>query len=166
MILYRVKQFYWGINSKVSKEDKDFINKYLDKDELNLFNKLKVYDQTHSIRTARDVKAAYSDYNIEIEEYTFVKVALLHDIGKIEKSLNLIEKSIIVLLDKFTKGKIKNFSKSKKIDIYYNHGEKGYDILKNYIDNKKILDLIRNHHSNDIKYDKELEILKMCDSKN
>jgi putative nucleotidyltransferase with HDIG domain len=89
--------------------------------------------------------------------------ALLHDIGKIEGKLNLIDKSILVVLDRITKGKIKEFKNLKKVDIYYNHPDKGYNILKNFDYNDRFLYLIRNHHNKSIK-DKELEVLIKCDS--
>jgi hypothetical protein len=46
------------------------------------------------------------------------------------KRLNPIEKSIIVILDSVSKGRLKRFKNMKKIDVYYNHGDKGYTILK------------------------------------
>lgn len=162
-MIYRVKQFYWGITYKINKEDREFINKYLDKYELELFNNLSTSEQSHSIRTARDVKKINRDNEAE---YKLVRAALLHDIGKIEKSLNVIDKSVMVLLHKFTKGKIKKFIGIKKVDVYYNHAEKGYNILKQYLDDERVLYLIRNHHNEEIVNDKELEILKECDSKN
>lgn len=162
-MLYRVKQFYWAITYKINKEDKEFINKYLDKYELKLFNNLGKSEQSHSIRTAKDVKKIIKNNRAE---YKLIRAALLHDIGKIEKNLNVIDKSVMVLLHKFTKGKLKKFTGIKKVDVYYNHAEKGYNILKQHLDDERVLYLIRNHHNEEIINDKELEILKECDSKN
>jgi putative nucleotidyltransferase with HDIG domain len=162
-MIYRVKQFYWGITSRIQKEDKEFINIYLNKHELKLFNNLGKNEQVHSIRTAKDVKDLIEDKR---DEYKLIRAALLHDIGKIEKSLNVIDKSVLVMLHKFTKGKLKKFIGIKKIDVYYNHAEKGYNILKQYLDDERVLYLVRNHHNEDIVNDEELEILKKCDSKN
>ncbi|MCM8711346.1 HDIG domain-containing protein [Clostridium sp. SYSU_GA19001] len=165
MSLYRIKQFYWSITSKIELEDRKFIDKYLNNDEKKLFNKLSVYEQKHCINTARDVIKACKDAGIINE--MLIKAALLHDIGKTCKKLNPIEKSLIVILDSISKGKLKKFSNIKKIDVYYNHAYKGYNILKdigNYDD--RFLYLIKNHHNNTIKEDKELDILKKCDSKN
>jgi hypothetical protein len=53
----------------------------------------------------------------------------------------------------------------KKIDVYYNHAEKGYILLSRldkYSD--RFLYLVRNHHENDIIEDRALEILKEADS--
>lgn len=75
-----------------------------------------------------------------------MKSALLHDIGKITKRLNVIDKSIIVILNKLTKGKLKSI-KNLKIQCYYNHSSYGYEILKDIIDDTVILDIVKNHHS-------------------
>lgn len=164
MVMYRVKQFYLAITSKVEEEDKKFINLYLDKNELDLFNKLPIHEQTHSLRTAKSVKEECLKQNLDDKK--LIKAALLHDIGKIQNNLNVIDKSIIVLLDKITKGKAKKLSNIKKIDTYYNHGEKGYNTLKKYISDKKILKLVKEHHNASIIDDKELQILRECDGKN
>lgn len=164
MVVYRIKQFYLAITSKVSEEDKKFLSLYLDKEELSLFNKLPIYEKAHSIRTAKSVKEECVKYNLE--DGLLTKAALLHDIGKVEKTLSIVDKSLIVLLDKFTKGKVKKFSNLKKIDVYYNHGEKGYNVLRKHIKDEKLLHLVKNHHNNEIKNDKELQILKECDNKN
>ena len=71
----------------------------------------------------------------------------IHDIGKITKRLNVIDKSIIVILNKLTKGKLKSIKTSKKIQCYYNHSNYGYEILKDIIDDTVILDIVKNHHS-------------------
>lgn len=164
MVMYRVKQFYLAVTSKIEEEDKKFIDLYLDKNELELFNKLPIYEQTHSLRTAKSVKEECLKFNLD--DNKLIKAALLHDIGKIQNNLNIMDKSIIVLLDKITKGKAKKLSSIKKIDTYYNHGEKGYNTLKNYISDKKILKLVKEHHNASIVDDKELQILRECDNKN
>lgn len=160
MTFYRIKQFYWGITSKITLEDEKFIIKYLNRIELDLFNKLPIYDKVHCIKTAREVE------QISMKNYTLIKAALLHDIGKTYTKFNLIDKSIMVLLDKITRSKIKRFSKIKKINVYYNHAEIGYNILKKYCYDERFLYFIKNHHNSDIIEDVELNILKKCDSKN
>lgn len=162
MRLYRVKQFFWGITAEINLEDREFIRTYLNDDELKLFEELPKYEQAHCIRTAKNVHSIYSDK--KMSNNLLIKAALLHDIGKIEKKLNLIDKSVLVVLDKITKGKMKKFSNIDKINIYYNHGDKGYNILKQYCYDERLLYLVKNHH-NHINGDKELEILRECDSK-
>lgn len=165
MSIYRVKQFYWSITSKLDLEDVALIDKYLTEEEKELFNNLSIYEQKHSARVAEDViKLCEAD---KIINECLIKAALLHDIGKIYKKLNPIEKSLVVMLDNISKGKLKRFKRLKKIDVYYNHADKGYNILKNkgrY--DERFLYLVKNHHNDNVIGDRELDILKICDSKN
>ncbi|WP_373897205.1 HD domain-containing protein [Haloimpatiens sp. FM7315] len=164
-MLYRIKQFLLAINSKITNEDKRFIKKYLNKDQLELFYKLKIHERKHAINVAKDVKRKCDLNNIK-DKNTLVVAALLHDIGKIEHNLTLVDKSTLVILDKLTRGNMKKYKKIKKIDIYYNHPYKGYKILEKIGENKEVLRLVKNHHNNDIKKDLLLEILRECDDKN
>lgn len=164
-MIYRIKQFIWAIRAQITEKDKKFIEKYLNKLELQIFNKMNDMDKKHSINTARDVKKECKGKKINYR--MLIKVALLHDIGKSEYDINIIEKSIVVLLNKFTKGKIKKYSNIKCIDIYYNHANIGYEIFKELGYNESFLFLIKNHHNSDIiNSDIELTILQNCDNKN
>ncbi|MDP4091705.1 MAG: HD family phosphohydrolase, partial [Bacillota bacterium] len=75
--------------------------------------------------------------------------------------------SVLVILNKITGRRIKRFTNIKKIDVYYNHGEIGFNILTklNRYDDK-FLFMVRNHHDNGIIGDMELDILRKADSMN
>jgi putative nucleotidyltransferase with HDIG domain len=165
MNFYRVKQFFWSITSNVNENDKEFIKKYLNIEETNLFYKLSINDQKHSINTAYGVERACSNIN-EVNSNMLIKTALLHDIGKITCSSNAIIKSLLVLGNFFTSGKLIKFNNIKCIDVYYNHGEIGCRILKELKCNDKMLYLIKNHHDNKIKGNMELDILRKYDNRN
>jgi len=81
-----------------------------------------------------DYKAKLTEEEIKknnLNHKEIVKSAILHDVGKINTPLNVIDKSILVLLNNITKTKIKKYSdRNSKIYIFYNHGEEGYKILK------------------------------------
>lgn len=160
MSLYRIKQFYWAVTSTISSGDRDFVKEYLNEDEIKLFAKLAVYEQKHCIKIAQDIKKICSTNE------RLIKAALLHDIGKVSRPLNLLEKSFVVVLDHLFRNKIKKYKNIKIIDSYYNHGENGYKILKGYGYDERLLYLVKNHHNNDIIGDKELNILKQYDNKN
>lgn len=165
MSLYRVKQFFWAITAKISLEDISFIKSYLNSSEVELFNTLTGYEQKHSVNVAMDVKEICKVKNMD--SYNMIRVALLHDIGKTQARLNPIEKSIFVIINKLSKGRLRNVTTLKKVENYYNHGEIGYRILKKcgkYDDH--FLYLIKNHHNKSIIGDKELEILIESDDKN
>jgi putative nucleotidyltransferase with HDIG domain len=158
-MMHRVKQFYWSIQSKLKAEDKEFLKVYLNTIEVNLFNELSEYEKKHSINVAQEViKKTHNE--------TVIRAALLHDIGKIRKRINPFSKSILVMLDSISKGKLKKLSEFGIVDSYYNHGDKGYELMKKYINDERLLYLIKNHHNDNIIGDKDLNILKACDDKN
>lgn len=168
-MVYRIKQFIWHLTSKWKSIDNELINKYLSKEEIEVFNKLNVSEQQHSIRVCNDALNKVNNENIKINRNKLAKAALLHDIGKIINTLNIIDKSIIVILDKITNGNLKKHTNLKKIDVYYNHPKNGVKILENInkYDNE-FLDAISNHHKKDIKLEDNiyLKILRECDDKN
>lgn len=165
MFTYRIKQFFRAMTAKITKEDIEFVNMYLKPFEADLFAKLRVYDKKHCINVAKDIlEESKNSLNYD-EINTLVKAGLLHDIGKLHKSLNPIEKSIIVVLNFITRGQLKKFDNIECINVYYNHGEIGYNILKKYNYDDDFLNLIRYHHTNNYK-NAFMDILKKCDNRN
>ena len=166
MIPKRVKQFYVNVTDIMSKEDYNYVEDALNNSELQLFIKLSKSEQKHSVRIAKEIEFIIDNgltNNQEIikNKDRLIKTALLHDIGKIKKRLNVIDKSIIVILNKLTKGKLKKVEKSKKIQCYYNHSEYSYEILKKIVDDELLLEIVKNHHNNSdnkiIKFFKEID---------
>ena len=165
MSLYRVKQFIWALKSLSEDIDTEYVNKFLNKKERRLFNKLKKTDKQHCIRVSKD--AVYLSRGRNINLNRVAKVVLLHDIGKGEYGLNIIEKSVLVILNKVTKGKLKKYDGIKAVDSYYNHAEKGANLLKYFNTyDKEFLDTVRYHHSNKIQGNKLLDIIKESDNRN
>ena len=80
MSLYRVKQFFWAVKSLSEDVDTAYVNKFLNKKERNLFNKLRKIDKQHCIRVSKDAVRLSEGKNINLNRVA--KVALLHDIGK------------------------------------------------------------------------------------
>lgn len=164
MSLYRIKQFYRSMVSKINDRDIDFLKIHLKPYELKLFNQLPTYEQKHCINVARDVEITCN--RRKLKSVDLIKAALLHDIGKIYSNMNLIDKSIMVILHKITNGKIRKYNKFKNVNMYYNHGDIGYNLLKQYGYDERFLFLVKNHHNNSIIDDIELNILKKCDDRN
>lgn len=165
----RVKQFFRSITAKLTIEDKEFIQSYLNKKEIDLIYKLPIYDIKHCINVAKDISTNENKKDLikqGIDYNELIKSALLHDIGKSIKPLNPIYKSILVLSNKFTKGKIKKFEdKSRKIYIYFNHGKEGYKILKGNDYSEEFLEVIRDHHDYSNKSN-WLDIIRKYDDRN
>lgn len=108
------------------------------------------------------------DYDT-VDEFKIAKCALLHDIGKIEISLNIIEKGVVVIINKVTKGNFLKYNKYSRMTKYYNHPAIGKRLLEGIsFEDEEILYCIENHHKNlDIIEDNlYLKILNICDSRN
>lgn len=165
-MFYRVRQFIWALSAYWKDIDYNFVNKHLDKDEKKLFNMLSKCDKYHCFRVAKDAEdLAYDEGKINKED--LIKACLLHDIGKINKSPNPIEKGILVILDKVTSGRLRKFNGIKKIDVYYNHPIRGVEILeKNNKYTKDFMEAIEKHHLSEKTDNKILEIIKYCDNRN
>lgn len=167
MKFYRLKQFYWAVTARINKSDENFIQENLNEIEKNLFYRLSKSDQKHCLRVAYKVKELCKESNLS--DKILVKAALLHDIGKGQYSLGVIDKSLLVIADKILNGNLKKFKNIKKVNAYYNHAESGYEILKKYGYDEKFLNLIRNHHMKQDNFnviDKELSILIKSDNEN
>jgi putative nucleotidyltransferase with HDIG domain len=165
MTIYRIKQFIWAITCKFKPIDEEIIKKYLNANEENLFNKLNKSEKHHSIRVCKEALEKYS-YN-DIDRKKLAKIALLHDVGKISGNLNVIDKSLIVVLDKVTRGKLKKYDFNKKIDIYYNHAKRSVDLLNNINEyDDEFLEAIKKHHYKNIDSNVYLKIVKECDDNN
>lgn len=167
--MYRVKQFLWAIMSTFKPIDSELINTYLNDDEKKIFLKLSKNEKHHSIRVCVDALKIAKEYNLLVDNNKLAKAALLHDVGKINSKLNVIEKSIIVLLDKFTKGEIKKYDNIKKIDTYYNHPKIGVKLLQEVkLKDREILNIVREHHEKNLKPGDNilLDIIIESDNKN
>lgn len=161
-MIYRVKQFFWGLTARVPKEDISLVNNYLNEKERKLFFKLPGNEQVHSIKVAREV--IYESSKLEVKDISLVKAAFLHDIGKIDSGLNIFNKSVIVILNKLAPKLLLKLIKLKAVNTYYNHPEIAMGLLES--EDEKLKYYILNHHNYDIQGDKKLKIIQEADSKN
>jgi len=124
-MIKRIRQFIQNISYGFQDVDLDFISTYLDRHETALFARLQKSEQIHAILVAKGV---LNELNPE-ENSGFVKAVLFHDIGKVERPLNLIEKSLAVVINKLfqdrTSAEKYEFMKSLR-----NHGPRGEKILR------------------------------------
>ncbi|WP_426350959.1 HD domain-containing protein [Alloiococcus sp. CFN-8] len=171
MAKYRIKQFYWAVSSFLKKVDEDYLIRYLNQEERALFDKMTRADRHHAIRVAKDAEAYYKSLmkytdNIEISKEEIIKLSLLHDVGKQVYPLNIINKSIVVLLGKLTRNKLKKLSKFNAVYIYYYHPKEGVKLLKDFGYSNEFLYAVENHHEEDVEETLPLKILKYADNKN
>ena len=128
---------------------------------------MKTSEKHHCVRVCNDaINMAREDNNIN--EKKLAKIALLHDVGKCGSPLNVFEKSIMVLLDRFTKGRLRNYTHLKKVDTYYNNPLKSAKILKKIssYDDEFLEAIARHHEKSYTEKNKYLEIIKKCDNMN
>ncbi|MFX0550136.1 HDIG domain-containing metalloprotein [Hathewaya histolytica] len=172
-MLSRIKQFFLGNFYTIkpfTKHDKMFIFKYLTKDEIYIFNTMKKYDRAHCLRVSKDlIKLISTDKSLgEQEILNIMKASLLHDLGKREGNFYIIDRVLMVLISERFQNK-KYISKYKKLDIYMNHAEIGYKILKqSKLFSDKVLYMVKNHHNNkpcdDFQY--IISLFQQCDDRN
>lgn len=155
-MFYRIKQFIKAMTATVSDTDKEWIKMYLSPEEESIFLKLKRYEQRHCI----DVALWLSKKTNENAE--MIRLGLLHDVGKSQYPLNPFEKSIMVVLDRLSRGRVKQFGKLKMVKCYYNHPQSGYEMLKaSGTYDEAFLEIIKTHH---IKGDSDrLKLLQEAD---
>lgn len=170
MSIYRVKQFLWAITAPFKRIDDDILARYLNSEELKLFKKLKISEQHHCIRVCKDALIESSNWR-EVDKNKLARIALLHDIGKIDGRLNVVDKSLIVICDKITSGNLRKYTNIKKIDVYYNHPKKSSDLLKKIDEyDEEFLEAIeKHHHSYNYRNNYRnnyLTIIKKCDDNN
>lgn len=161
-MIYRVQQFIWGFTAKLTKEDIVLVHKYLEDYEAKLFFRLPRNEQVHSIKVAKEVIEESKKYRML--DTSLARAAFLHDIGKINSGLNIFNKSIIVILNKFMPRVLLKLIKLKVVYVYYHHPEIAITYLK--LEDDKLKYYILNHHNYNIKDDKMLEIIQVADSKN
>ena len=144
-MFYRMRQFYEALTAKLTEEEQLFITKYLTKEEQALFKKLRVDSQKHSVKVAKLLKKEHMEL---MSKEQLIKLGLLHDIGKIYYPLNPVEKGIMVILNKLTKGKVKKLMQLKMVRAYYEHADLGYQLLKKsgkY--SERFLQAVKEHHT-------------------
>ncbi|MEG0006314.1 MAG: HD family phosphohydrolase [Clostridium sp.] len=138
-MFYRVGQFFKAIFSKLTDEDRGFINKYLLPSDRDIFNKLPTHEKKHSINVAR-----YVMENNNVDD-NIIRATLLHDVGKINSGLNPFFKGAIVIMDGISPSITKKLNFIKPVRVYYNHPSIGGKIYRDR--DEFVAFIIENHHN-------------------
>jgi len=173
-IVYRLKQFYFGMFSVYNKTDEAFAHSYLHGEELALFNQLPGFEKKHAVVVAGKM-LELAICNPELDEQKLVRLGLLHDIGKIAEKNSVLSKSFLVILRYLVPGlydRLADRGKTNKLwrrfYIHKHHGAVGAEMLARIGVSGELLSIIKKHdprvepilESDPI----ELKILQQADS--
>ncbi|MFH1387444.1 MAG: HD domain-containing protein [bacterium] len=148
LLLYRLKQFYFGMTAKYGQEDKIFTENYLNSAELNLFNQLPNFEKKHAVVVARKMMVS----GVGFDERKLAKLGLLHDIGKLAENNSIFTKSIMVIIRFFLPSfydwlaeQGKNNPWLKRFYVHKHHGQIGAEMLAKIGVSGEYLSIITKH---------------------
>lgn len=173
-IVYRFKQFYFGMFSVYTRADQIFVRGYLNGEELALFNQLPGFEKKHAAVVARKMLEAAAD-NPELDRQKLVRLGLLHDIGKISERNSVFTKSVLVVIrfllpvlyDRLA-DRGKTDPRFRRFYIHKHHGAAGAEMLEKIGVSGEFLSIIKKHDPRIEPFGPEdpieLKILQQADS--
>jgi hypothetical protein len=118
MMIYRFKQLYNALFTKIEPDEYQWLSKILAPAELVLFRKQALPEQRHALDVAYDIMSRQEEivktYNLEIFE-NLLLAALLHDCGKALVKLQLWQRIIIVAFSCLPPGLWHKIARQKNI---------------------------------------------------
>ena len=167
-ILKRARQFYRALTADISIEDQKYLMAHLKPNEQELFFKMGLIDQFHSLQVAYTIERLIIQDKQGVDREFLIRCALLHDIGKINVKTSVWDKVFAVLVTTFFPRLADELELkgNRTIYIYRNHAELGGQKLQQMgmIQEAKI---IARHHSPPRADDsKELKLLRLADEEN
>lgn len=173
-IIYRIKQFYFGMFSVYTKADESFARAYLSSQELALFNQLPGFEKKHAVVVAGKM-LDLALYNPEIDRRKLVRLGLLHDIGKITERNSVLTKSVLVIIRFFLPWFYdflaelgKDNMRFKRFYIHKHHGAVGAELLEKIGESAEFLSIVKKHDPRVEPFGPddpiELKILQQADS--
>ena len=126
-ILKRVRQFYRALTAEISFEDEKYLMTHLNQKEIDLFYKMGLIDQFHSLQVAYTIERLIIEDKQGINKEFLIRCALLHDIGKINVKTSVWDKVFAVLVTTFLPRLADELELkgNRSIYIYRNHAELG-----------------------------------------
>lgn len=171
-MFYRIKQFYSAITAAVPDEETDFISEYLSPQEEIFFYEMSIVDQRHALDVSHHICELLQIAGLLESERKLIRAALLHDVGKRHGDLTVLDRSLIVLLERFFPGRVARwavrgrggFIQNRRHAFYVAkyHGIIGAEWLEKIDCPQEVIDLVRDHHLTDIK-DWRMQILQEAD---
>lgn len=172
-IIYRFEQFLFALNAKMTEADKKIAKEYLTIKEKALFEALPEFEQKHSVVVAQKMQhRVHGKHNFD--ERKVIRLGLLHDIGKAATRLTIVDKGILVALNRLCKPLYNYFATLgendkafwlfRKFYVYKHHGEIGGQMLKRINEEDEIITYVVAHDTIKFEKDDYLKLLIEADS--
>lgn len=173
---YRIIQFYRAVTASTDEKDRQFLQKYLNQAEQQLFYSMALPEQRHSLNTACSAEKMAAGYTGRIDETRLIRVALLHDVGKAAGDMSPVDKGLAVLLDAAFPQSARSWAKKGRggrianlrhaLYVYYHHAEISYEKLS-ALELSDIAEIAARHHKAPAESDPlELLLLRKADAEN
>ena len=94
-LIYRSRQFWQAIGTRISQEDLGLASSILSPPQLELFQQMQQSEQAHSLIVLKALRDQ-GEENIDLQT-----AALLHDVGKVRAQLRLWERVLVVVVRAF-----------------------------------------------------------------
>ncbi len=174
-IWHRYRQFRQAVKSRLTLSDIEFVRLYLPQIEQVMFYRMALQDQRHSLLLAQTFLGRQHTHDYTwVDKTTFIRAALLHDVGKSFLPISVWSRSLYVLLQNWKDGallekKAHAHTRSKfwqKMTVLVNHGELGAQMLQSIGTLPDIIEVARYHHSKpQARESKLLPIIREIDGK-
>ncbi len=164
-------------NTKLTGQDIQIIDTYLDDSGKFLFYQMSRLDQHHALAVTRAIITELKD-SASSEDYdTLIKAALLHDVGKVRGDFSFLSRILVGLVKRISptiRGKLaftnpNTYWEKIRYGFYVDliHPLRGAHMAKIFGIEPAIVEMIRHHHDPPLKgQSSELALLQKADSKN
>lgn len=174
----RIRQFFAAISAEITPDDCAMVSQYLNRPEQDLFWRMNLPDQQHSIRVACSALTLAADSPQPVDVEMLIKAALLHDSGKEKGDVSTFDKVLAVLLHAAMGDRARDLAKpgrGSRLDnirhalyIYFHHPERSAAKIRTAGSNERISAIVAQHHNKNLAKDAspELILLQKADEMN
>lgn len=169
----RIKQVFAALTAEVTAADHSFIRENLRAEEQSLFYGMNLPDQRHALNVAYTaLELVRNKPGIDTE--LLVKVALLHDVGKVRGDVSTMDKILTVIAHRFAPRWAEGWGRRGRgsklanlrhaVHTYYHHPEQSAEMLAAIGSREEIVEIVRRHHEDQQPGEPfELAILRQAD---
>lgn len=164
-------------NTKLSSQDIQIVDTYLDESGKFLFYQMSRFDQHHALAVTRAIITELKESRPSEDYDTLIKAALLHDVGKVQGDFSFLSRILVGLVKRINptmRGKLAFTNPNTcwqkvRYGFYVDliHPLRGAHMAKIFGIEPEIVEMIRHHHDPLLKgQSSELALLQKADGKN